>query len=201
MMIERHGHPAHDPSSREWKLAWPAPVAVVLAVLVLRWLGRGWWCGGGEYFLWSGAGQIQTLHNSQHLADPYTLTHVLHGLGLYLLWWGLAGRRLEVAARGGLAVASEALWEVVENTPAVIERYRESTITFGYYGYSVFNSLGDIAACVLGFWLAAKLPVRLSLVLFLAIEALLLLWIRDSLLLNVLMLVWPSQAIRAWQAG
>ncbi len=180
---------------------WGSLAGVALAVLVLRLMGRTWWCSGGQLYLWSGPSQIETLHNSQHLLDPYTLTHLLHGLGLYLLWWLLAGRRTGTATRAALAIASESLWEILENTPAIIERYRENTITFGYYGDSIFNSLGDIGACAIGFGLAAKLPVRGSILLFVAVEAFLLLWIRDSLLLNVIMLIAPSEAIRAWQSG
>ncbi len=132
------------------------------------------------------------------MTDPYTFSHVTHGV----LWYGLlalVAKRLPVGARFVLAVALESVWEVFENTDPVIQRYRAATISLNYYGDSVMNSMCDIVASVAGFILAAMLPTRVTLVAVIVLEIALALWIRDSLLLNVLMLVRPIQAIRNWQ--
>jgi Protein of unknown function (DUF2585) len=180
---------------------WPwlaLPAALAAAALLLRWQGRLWACACGKVLLWTPGAWGPD--NSQHLSDPYTFTHLLHGFALCgLLAWALP--RLSWDARLALAVAAEALWEVVENTNYVIERYREATAALGYTGDTVINSLGDIAACAVGFVVARRLGLRLTLVAFVLVEVILLLWIRDSLLLNVLMLIAPSDAVRAWQAG
>lgn len=170
-----------------------------ITAVTLHLMGRHWWCEAGDAGLWSGA--VHTLHNSQHLFDPYTFTHILHGLALYVLLWMLGGNLTAVGNRAVVAVGLESLWEIFENTSFVIERYREGTLALGYYGDSIFNSLGDVAACGLGFWLAARVSVRSSVLVFVAIELLLLVFIRDSLLLNILMLIRPVPAIRAWQLG
>ncbi|HSR66949.1 MAG TPA: DUF2585 family protein [Acidobacteriota bacterium] len=174
-------------------------VCLGLTLIVLALMGRPWWCKGGEADLWSGA--INSFHNSQHLFDPYSFTHVLHGIGFYALLWLLTRRRWTVLDRLLAALVMESLWEIVENTSWVIERYREETMALGYYGDSVANSLGDILACIAGFALAARLPVWASISLFIAIEALLLFFIRDNLLLNIIMLLWPLEAIKSWQTG
>lgn len=142
---------------------------------------------------------IASAHNSQHLFDPYSLTHVLHGVLLYAAVRALTGQRLGQRARFTIVLAAEAMWEIFENTNFVVARYREATMSLDYYGDSILNSLGDIAACAIGYGVAMTLPVWGSGVLIVAIEALLLLWIRDSLLLNVVMLVRPLDAIKDWQ--
>jgi hypothetical protein len=175
-------------------------MAAILAVhvVVLRSEGRRWWCACGSPALWTA--DAWGPHNSQHLLDPYSLTHVLHGiLACGLL--ALVCPRLPVAWRLFLAVALEAGWEMFENSAFVVERYRAATAAQGYSGDTVANSLGDILCCALGFLLARHLGCRWSAAVFLATEAVLLVWIRDSLLLNVLMLIHPFDAIRAWQQG
>ena len=162
-------------------------------------MGRPLWCDVGDLSPWSS--EVHSTHNSQHLADPYTLTHMLHGIAFYWLLWMLTGSRLAVGPRFVVALALEASWEIFENTDFVIERYRTATISLEYFGDSVINSAGDIAACAAGYVAAMLLPVWGSTAAFIAIEALLLLWIRDSLLLNILMLVAPIDAIKNWQAG
>jgi hypothetical protein len=169
-----------------------------LAVASLRFEGQRWWCQCGRLALWSG--DIQSSHNSQHLLDPYSFTHVLHGLIFYALLRPLAGK-LGVGTRLIFALLIEMVWEVVENSDAVIDRYRQATIALGYAGDSVVNSLGDIASCGLGFFLAARLPARWSVVLFLAVELTLLAVYRDCLSLNVLMLLYPLESVKTWQMG
>ena len=149
-------------------------------------------------FPWSG--DIHGGHNSQHLVDPYSFTHALHGLLFYALLRPLAGR-LGSGTRLVLALVLETLWEVAENSDAVIERYRRATIALAYAGDSVVNSLGDIASCGVGYVLATRLPVRWSVVLFFVVEAVLLAVYRDCFVLNVLMLVHPIEVVKAWQMG
>ncbi|HEX8355090.1 MAG TPA: DUF2585 family protein [Pyrinomonadaceae bacterium] len=178
---------------------WLAAAAVVAAAAVaLRLQGRLWLCACGRLTPW--VGDAWSADTSQHLFDPYSFTHVLHGFafcGLLALVLPRAGWRWRLL----LAVAAEAAWEVFENTRYVINRYRETTAALGYAGDTVVNSLGDIAACALGFLLARRLGALRTLLLFAATEVLLLLWIRDSLLLNILLLLYPSEKLRAWQAG
>lgn len=171
---------------------------VVVTVLSLRAEGRRWWCRCGSPSPVSAG--VRTEHTSQHLADPYSLTHVLHGLIFYAVLRPLAGR-LGPVARVTLAVAVECLWEIVENSSAVIERYRRATIALGYVGDSVANSAGDIASCLIGYWLAARLPTRWSIACFVAVEVTLLALYRDNLGLNVLMLIRPVESIKSWQMG
>ena len=181
---------------------WP-PLAAVSAIpaaaaLVLRAQGRLWLCDCGRFRLWTS--EAWGAETSQQLFDPYTFTHVLHGFAFAGLL-ALAAPRLAARWRLTLAVALEAAWEIVENTRYVIDRYREATAALGYTGDTVANSLGDIFACGLGFEIARRLGWRLSLVAFALVEIALLVLVRDSLLLNVLMLVCPSDAVRAWQSA
>lgn len=161
-------------------------------------MGRKLWGISGEPGIWSG--NIRSSHNSQFMTDPYTFSHITHGALLYGLLW-LAARGLPQRARFVLAMALECAWEVFENTDLVIQRYRAETISLNYYGDSVMNSMCDILAAAAGFILAAVLPARATLIAVIALEIALALWIRDSLLLNVLMLVRPIQAVRSWQLG
>jgi uncharacterized protein DUF2585 len=179
--------------------AWLIMVLIVAAaILQLRFQGRRWWCACGQPFLWSG--NVWSAHNSQHLGDPYSFTHVLHGMLFYgALAWILP--RVDWRWRFVGALTIEALWEVIENTQMVIDRYRETTISVGYTGDSVFNSLGDILSFAFGHALARRLGFWPSVAIFLVTESLLIFWIRDSLLLNVLMLLYPIEAVRVWQAG
>jgi hypothetical protein len=166
--------------------------------LVVRLEGRLWLCACGRLLPW--VGDAWSADTSQHLFDPYSFTHVLHGFafaGLLALALPRVGRRWRLV----LAVALEAAWEVIENTDFVINRYREATAALGYNGDTVVNSLGDVAACALGFLLARRLGALKSLLVFALTEAVLLFWIRDSLLLNILLLIYPSESLRAWQAG
>ena len=182
-------------------LLWPALTCVAIIVATaaqLNMQGRLWWCACGEWFPLSG--EARGPHNSQHLFDPYALTHVLHGLLLYGVI-AISLQRLALRWRLVLAIGIESAWEIFENTAFVIARYRHATAAFGYEGDTIANSLGDILACAVGFWLAGRLGFWKSLVFFLAVELILLVWIRDSLLLNVVMLLHPFEAVRTWQTG
>ena len=177
---------------------WLGAGAILLA------MGRVPICNCGTIKLWWGV--VQSAENSQHIADWYSFSHVIHGLLFYffahLLWrrWGLFGGRPAAWALP-IAVAFEAFWELLENSPLIIERYRAVTVSFGYSGDAVINSLADIGFMALGFWIASKLPVWASVAMAIAFELFTLAMIRDNLALNVLMLVWPLDAVRTWQAG
>jgi hypothetical protein len=169
-------------------------IAAVIVVVLLTAgaefaMGRKLWGVNGVPGFWSG--DIWSEHNSQFVFDPYVFTHVTHGVVFYVL----TGKRLV------MTVAIEAAWEVVENSAPVIDRYRAETISLNYYGDSVVNSLFDILACITGFMLASRLPKRVTIPGTVALEIVLLIWIRDNLTLNIIMLISPSEAIRAWQVG
>lgn len=171
-------------------------VVVALMVLQLFYQGRVWWCRDDAYTLWSNA--VLSRHNSQHLFDPYSLTHILHGV-LYFWITSLLFRRMPVVWRLLLAVLVECSWEVLENTNMVVERYRAVTISLDYFGDSVANSLGDVLSSAIGFVIAKKLKLWWSLAFFVVTELILLFWIHDSLLLNIVMLIYPIEAIKTWQ--
>jgi uncharacterized protein DUF2585 len=180
-----------------------APLLVALGVLAvagvaLRIEGLRWWCAYGDLGLW--ASDAWGPHNSQHLLDPYSVTHISHGLALWGALWWLADR-VSGSWRAVAALAVEALWEVTENSAWVIERYRAATAAVGYTGDTVVNSLGDIVACGVGLVVAQRLGWRKSVAVFLTLEVVLMIWIRDGLILNVIMLLYPIEAIRRWQMG
>jgi hypothetical protein len=177
-------------------------VVIAAAALVLFWMGRVPICTCGYVKLWHGV--VHSAENSQHLADWYTFTHVTHGILFYAGLWLVsraAGLRMGFGPCLVLATIVEAGWEIVENTDFVINRYREATIALDYYGDSVVNSVADIVAMIVGFVLAARLPVGVAALVAVAIEVVLAYGIRDNLTLNVIMLLWPLQGIKAWQNG
>ena len=176
-------------------------VAVLVATaLLLHAEGRLWICSCGTLHLW--AGDTCSSSNSQQFLDPYSFTHVLHGVvyfWLIALLVKLAWPRLRSAWQLWLAVTVAALWELFENSSVIIQRYREATAALGYEGDTVVNSMGDLLCCVAGFMIARRLGLRRSVIAFVGTEVVLLFWIRDSLLLDILMLVHPFAAIKAWQ--
>jgi hypothetical protein len=180
---------------------WTVVAAVgmtALGALALHLMGRRVWCSCGSLNPWSW--DIWSSHNSQHLIDPYAFTHVLHGALYYAVLWLLLGSRWP-PLRVLMAVMVEVGWEAGENTDTVIEAYRESTISLNCDGDSIVNSVGDVIAFALGYSGAMRLPLWLSMVTFVTVEGALLLTIRDSLLLNIVMLLHPFAAIKTWQMG
>src|SRR5690242_363094 len=185
-----------------------AIAASLFLLALLLWLeGRFAFCTCGVFRVWSGDTCSST--NSQQLFDPYSFTHVLHG---FLLFWlvaliarGIKARQLAPAWQLAppwqlwLALTLEAAWEVFENTPFVIDRYRAETAALGYTGDTIVNSFGDVTCAVAGFLVARKLGVKRALIVFLVLELILILWIHDSLLLQLLMLIHPVEAIKQWQ--
>ncbi len=152
----------------------------------------------GPVRLWSG--DIASDENSQQISDPYTFTHVVHGAAFYGLTWLTMGSQ-PVALRLLVTVGLESAWEAYENTDTVVERYRAETISLGYYGDSLINSMADILACLLGFALARTLPAKVTVAGVIAVELMLAFWIRDNLTLNILMLIYPLEAVKSWQLG
>ena len=173
-------------------------IVITAAVYQLHSQGRFWVCSCGRVRLW--IGDTWSPENSQQFLYPYSITHLLHGFLLYgLLAWIIP--TLSLRWRFWLAISFESLWEVLENTDRVIERYRGVTAAIGYQGDTILNSVGDIISFGLGFALARQLGLRRSVALFAIIEVTLLVWINDSLILNVIMLTYPLDGIRAWQLG
>ena len=178
---------------------WSVTLLMLLAAaVVLLVMGRPPICTCGTVELWVNQGDSPK--TSQMIADWYSPSHVIHGFLFYAALW-LIARRQPLERRFFAALALELAWEVLENTNWAIDRYREATIAIGYTGDSVLNSLSDALMMALGFWLARKLPLWVSIVLVVALELAALLAVRDNLTLNVWMFLFPTDAIRAWQAG
>jgi hypothetical protein len=171
---------------------------IVITAIILLLMGRTPFGPLGEPGLWSS--NVQSQFNSQRLFDAYTFTHISHGLGFYLLLWFLFPR-MSLLKRLILAVGLESIWEIVENTDFVIQRYRETTISLNYYGDSVLNTIGDILTTIIGFIVAGKVSPYWSVALFIGLEVLLFILIRDNLTLNIITLLFPLPAIIHWQQG
>ena len=180
------------------RTAIAAVLIFIIAGAILLAMGRHPICTCGSVALW--VGQRDSAQTSQMLLDWYSLSHIVHGLLFYAALW-LVARRWPVTWRFLTALILEASWEVIENTPMVIDRYRATTAALGYSGDSVLNSLSDIPMMVLGFVLARRLPLWASVLLLAALEIIPLFVIRDNLTLNILALVAPIAAIQAWQAA
>ncbi len=191
--MRTHGAPAQG------ALTFLAPVLLVTGMAsTLAWMGRSPLCPCGSVGLWSGS--VVSTENSQQFADAYSFIHVLFGVLLFWglhLFWRTASMPVRVAAVTAFAVA----WELIENSAFVIHRYREFTMSTAYAGDSILNSTGDVVFCLLGFYLASRISWRASAAIVMVTEVVLGLWIHDGLLLNIVMLIHPIDAIRHWQLG
>jgi hypothetical protein len=180
------------------RTALAALVLIALQAGVLLVMGHPTICKCGFVTLWYGSPAGP--ETSQQLTDWYSFTHVEHGFLFYLLLWAVAPR-LPVAARFLIATGIEGGWEILENTPFIINRYRETALAQGYFGDSVANSLTDTLCMMFGFFLARRLPVWASAGLVVGTETALAILIRDNLALNIVQLLFPSDALSRWQAG
>ena len=176
----------------------PSLAILGITAAILWALGRTPICTCGTIGLW--VGERDSAHTSQMLADWYSFSHIVHGLLFYAIL-RLVARKAPVEWRFFLALVVEAAWEVLENTPFIIDRYRETTAALGYNGDSIVNSLSDIAMMAVGFLAARKLPLWASISLVALLELVPLFVIRDNLTLNVWMLLWPTQWLQHWQSG
>jgi hypothetical protein len=171
---------------------------LLIAVVYLRLQGRVWWCQQGDY--WPISIKVWSPHNSQHVFDAYSLSHVLHGVIFFGVFW-LFRKRMSLPWRFVAAMAVEVAWELFENSPIIINRYRSKTVSLDYVGDSIINSMGDVVSFAAGYLIARRLGLWKSIAFFLLVDLGMLVIMRDNLALNVLMLLWPIDAIRRWQAG
>ena len=192
--------PSRGPSLRNTLLGACGLIAVMIVALHL--MGRPLICTCGTVKLWHGT--VVSSENSQHITDWYTFTHITHGFLFYWIGWILSRWLLPlrpVRVRLLLAIGVECAWEILENTDFIIERYREATIALDYYGDSILNSTSDVLFMSLGFLIASRVPVLASVGIAFGLELFAAIMIRDNLTLNIIMLLWPIEAIKTWQGG
>jgi predicted DCC family thiol-disulfide oxidoreductase YuxK len=180
---------------------WTRMIFVIIAVFALTggielWMGRSLLGPDGKFGLWES--DIWSSENSQRFADPYSFSHLVHGMLFYAGLW-LAARKLPLRFRLLVALAFEAGWEILENSPFIINRYRETTISLGYVGDSVLNSMSDILMMTLGFVFAWRARPWFTVLAVIVMEVGCAFWIRDNLTLNIIMLIHPVEAIKHWQ--
>ena len=192
------GTDSQKPSRKDlW--GYLAALGIILSVaIILLSMGREPICKCGFVKLWHGV--VMSSENSQHLSDWYTPSHVIHGFIFFGLLW-LIGKKWSLSLRLCLAIMVEGAWEIFENSEFIINRYRTATISLDYYGDSVINSVSDVAAMVVGFYAASRLPVWATIALIIALEVIVAALIRDNLTLNIIMLIYPLDVIKEWQAG
>ncbi|NBB49938.1 DUF2585 family protein [Rhizobium sp. CRIBSB] len=195
-MSDVPGQGGENSTTRFWLVV--TFVIILVQVLSQYLMGRLWICECGYVKLFEAG--VNTPGNSQHLFDWYTPSHIIHGFLFYGLGW-LVMRKKPITAKLALSALIEAAWEILENSPLVIDRYRTATMAIGYTGDSILNSGMDMVAMIAGFFFAARMPAWLTVVIALGFEVLTAFVIRDNLTLNVLMLVWPIEAVKTWQGA
>ncbi len=174
-------------------------LGIALALGLTQWaMGRSFLGPDGKFAFWEGS--IWSAGCSQRLADPYSFSHIAHGIIFFAFLW-LVARRLSVRHRFLIALLMEAGWELLENSPLIINRYREATMALGYAGDSIVNSLSDLSMMSLGFLLAWRANPWVTALVLVAMEVGCAIWVRDNLTLNVIMLIYPIDAIKVWQMG
>lgn len=171
---------------------------ILFQIIVLRYQGHIWICECGDIKLWHGA--INSNEDSQHIIDWYTFSHVIHGFVFYWLLKKFTKNKYSFGLYFLLSIALEVGWEILENSPIIINRYRE-TASLMYFGDSILNSVSDVAAMALGFFLASRIKVYLSVLIIIILELFVLYFIRDNLTLNIIMLLHPLESIKNWQLG